>query len=223
MTQFRHKAATQRAQVFHIDEYPICRFGLSQLLTKEPDLALCGSAIELAPTLDEFKVTTPDLVVIEISTNRGRGLDWIKQINVTHPAITILVYSIEDERYYAMRALRAGAMGYVSKEEPLEVLMTAIRTVLDNRIFLSDHIKDRVLTRHVGRAEPVSGIDRLTDRELQVFTLTGHGRNTREISSSLNLSPKTVETYYDRIKKKLALPSYHAVVTYSVRWIEGSN
>lgn len=165
----------------------------------------------------------PNLAIVDISLKSGSGLDLIKSLQQRFPKLPILVLSMHDESLYAERVLRAGARGYITKQEATEKLITAIRRVLDGEIYLNEKVTSKILSRVTGTspAKNLSPINRLSDRELEVFQLIGQGHGTREIAELLHLSIKTVETYREHIKEKLKLKDATALVRYAVHWAEG--
>jgi DNA-binding NarL/FixJ family response regulator len=212
------------AQVLVVDDHPIVRHGLAQLINDEPGLNVCGSAASPAETLDLLRSSVPDLVIVDLSLGDESGLDLVKTLHAEYPDLPILVLSMHDEAYYADRVLRAGAMGYIMKQEAAEQMISAIHQVLAGKVYLSESMAASMLTRFVGRTVVRGGtpVDHLTDRELQVLGLIGKGLGTRQIASKLHLSVKTVENHREHIKAKLKLRSSAELVRYAVRWeLEG--
>jgi DNA-binding NarL/FixJ family response regulator len=207
-----------------VDDHPIVRHGLAQLINDEPDLVVCGSAATPAEALAAAGTTQPDLVVVDLALGDDSGLDLIKSLRTSYPDLRILVLSMHDEVYYADRVLRAGAMGYLMKQEPAERMIAAIHQVLGGGVFLSEAMAASLLTRMVGerKLNGRSLVERLTDRELQVFEYIGKGLGTRQIAEKLHLSVKTVENYREHLKSKLNLKTSAELVRYAVRWeLEG--
>ena len=208
-------------RVLLIDDHPILRQGLAQLINQEADLMVCGEADEAPKAFDAVATTKPDVALVDISLKGGNGLELIKNIKARFPELPLLVLSMHDESLYAERALRAGSLGYVMKEVAIENVLTAIRRVLAGEIFLSDKMKARLLNHYVsGRGKtPGSPIESLTDRELEVFRLIGEGRGTRQIAGDLHLSIRTVEAYREYIKDKLDLKNATELVQHAFQWV----
>ena len=206
-----------------VDDHPLMRKGLAMTLESEPDLnvvAQCADAEEALKALSEHEV---DLAVVDVSLPGMSGLELIKHMLAMEEGLRILVASRHDEALYAERAIRAGARGYVMKLEASEVILKAVRRVLRGGIYVSDEINDRLLMGMAQGHDPLakSPLDVLSDRELEVFEMTGKGFGTREISERLHLSVKTVESYRARIKNKLNLKNAAELMQHAVNWVEG--
>jgi DNA-binding NarL/FixJ family response regulator len=208
------------ARILIVDDHPIVRRGLAQLIGDEPDLEVCGEAGDVPEALRLVNETQPDLVLIDISLRDGNGIELIKQLKSRDEGLRMLVSSMHDESLFAERCLRAGAKGYISKEEAAEKVVGAIRTVLQGKIYLSAYLADNLLHRMIGGEDSLehSPIDSLSDRELEVFGLIGQGLTTRKIAEKLHLSPKTVETYRENIKSKLNLKNAAELNRHAVQW-----
>ncbi|MBM4142861.1 MAG: response regulator transcription factor [Lentisphaerae bacterium] len=216
------RSATARRRVLIVDDHPIVRAGLTHLIRGEPDLDVCGEADNASDAQQSVAEKRPDLVLLDISLQGANGIELTKTIAVHFPELPILVLSMHDEHLYAERALRAGARGYVMKQEATGTLLRAIRKVLDGGLFVSDGIATRMLKTYVseGSAERSRrGVESLSDRELEVFELIGRGVPTREIARRLRLSVKTVETYRTHIKNKLNISNAAELVQRAVRWL----
>ena len=196
------------------------REGLRTLISRERDFLVCGEADTAGQALDAVANLKPDLVLADISLPGRNGIELIKDICALQDAILILVISMHDEALYAERALRAGARGYIMKEESGPTMMKAIRQVLDGRIYLSDKMSARILEYAVGKRTEASPIERLSDREWEVFRLIGRGRSTVQIAEELHLSTKTVEAHRARVKEKLDLKTMPELISFASRWIE---
>jgi DNA-binding NarL/FixJ family response regulator len=209
-----------RHRVFLVDDHPIVRQGLTLLINQEPDLVVCGEAEEAAAVPGALLTLQPDVVILDISLNGPDGLDVLKLIRTTDDDLPILVLSMHDESVYAERALRAGANGYIMKQEATEKVLDAIRRILRHEVYVSDRIANRMLQQLVARPAGTRkpAIDCLSDRELEVFRLIGDGHGTRAIAEALHLSVKTVESYQAHIKGKLCLPSARALVQRAIEW-----
>jgi DNA-binding NarL/FixJ family response regulator len=208
----------RRIKVFIVDDHPIVRHGLSQVIGQESEFEVCGEAAEASTAFRQIEETKPDLVIVDIMLRDASGLELIKQVKACNDQVKMLVTSMHDETLYAERALRAGAMGYLKKEEAVTKVIEAIRQVLKGKIYLSAAMADHFLHRALrGGDEPErSPIERLSDRELEVFELIGRGLTTRQIAERLHLSTKTIETHREHIKTKLQLKNNNELVRQAV-------
>jgi len=210
-----------RCRVVVIDDHALVRDGLTGLLSSQ-GYSIAASAATAAEGLEAVRRESPDLVILDLSLVKADGLELIKQIKALTPTVPMLVISMHDESIYAERVLRAGARGYLMKKEPSDKIFAAIAQVLRGEIFASDRVKQSMLAVAATgrRADDVVGsvLDRLSDRELQVFQLLGNGIPTREIAAQLNLSVKTVESYRENLKVKLNLPDGAALVRHAIQW-----
>ncbi len=209
------------AKVLIVDDHSLVRHGLTQLIEEEPDLEVCGQASNAAEALRSMRQVRPDVAVVDISLTDASGIELIKEIRARDDTIRVLVSSMHEESLYAERALRAGAVGYVNKHESTEKIIEAIRTALSGRIYLSNSMTNRVLHRMIGGAKEgvALPVDRLSDRELEVLQMLGSGMSSREVAESLCLSPKTVQTHRENIKKKLNLKNSADLTHYAVQWV----
>jgi DNA-binding NarL/FixJ family response regulator len=208
-------------RVLIVDDHPIVREGLASLLSKQPDFVICGEADDVPTALRLVEETNPNVVTVDISLNSGNGLDLIRRISETRREIRLVVCSLHDETLYAERALQAGALGYVNKHEATRTIVTAIRQVLDGKIYLSDRMSERLARRLIGgqcRLERMS-VETLSDRELEVFQLIGGGLTTAEIAGKLHLGVKTVETHRRSIKEKLSLLNTAQLAREAAQWV----
>jgi len=210
-----------KIRVILVDDHPVLRKGLAQLINQESDMLVCGEAEEATKAFEAFGTLNPDVAVVDISLKRGNGIELVKNAKARYPALAMLVLSMHDETLYAERALRAGALGYIMKEEATEQVLVAIRRVITGEIFLSEKMKARMLQQLAnGRGKVVvSPIEHLTDRELEVFRLIGEGRSTRQIAAELHLSVRTVEAYREYIKDKLNLKNSTELVQHAFHWV----
>jgi DNA-binding NarL/FixJ family response regulator len=210
-----------KRKVFIVDDHPIVREGLAQMINREPDLAVCGDAQEMREALQAIDIQKPHILIVDISLNGPDGLDLLKNIRSKDPSLPVLVLSMHDESIYAERALRAGANGYIMKQEATERVLVALRRILNREIYVSDRIADQMLRRFVagGRfgVDQCSPLDALTDRELEVLHLIGEGHGTRQIAEELHLSVKTVESYQSHLKDKLALKNSRELMQYAIQ------
>jgi DNA-binding NarL/FixJ family response regulator len=211
----------ERTRVIIVDDHPIIRKGLSDLINQEKDLVVCGQAEDAHEAMDIIKTLEPDIAVVDISLKETSGIELIKDVKTRYPNLPVLALSMHDESLYAERALRAGAKGYIMKAEATEKVITAIRKVLSGELYVSDRMAAKMVRKLVG-SEPVTGasaIDRLSDRELEVFLLIGQGQGTRQIAEKLHLSVKTIETYRAHMKEKLNLENAAELLQYAIRWV----
>ena len=212
---------TSKRKVFVVDDHPIVRSGLALLINREPDLVVCGDAEEMHAALDAIGVLRPDVLVVDISLNGPDGLDLLKHIRTRQPGLPVLILSMHDETIYAERALRAGANGYIMKQEATDRVLTALRRILNREIYVSDRIANKMLQRVAsgnGATPERSPFDVLSDRELEVLRLMGDGLGTRQMAEQLHLSIKTVESYQSHLKEKLSLKNSRELVQYAVSW-----
>jgi DNA-binding NarL/FixJ family response regulator len=211
----------KRARVLIVDDHPAVREALALRIDRQPDLEVCGEAADMGAALHLLAKARPDVAVVDVSLKTGSGIDLIKRIKDRNDDVRILVWSMHSESLYAERALRAGALGYVNKDQATDTIVEAIRRVLENKVYLSEAMTERLLQRTVGGArEEVarSPLDVLADRELEVFRLIGEGVKTAGIAERLHLSVKTIETYRDRIRQKLNLSDGAELVRCAVQW-----
>jgi DNA-binding NarL/FixJ family response regulator len=213
-------ARNGKIKVLLVDDHPVVRQGLARLINDEADLCVCGEADSAAAALEIVSRVQPDLAVIDISMGGADGIELIKDLRADRPELLTLVLSMHDECLYAERVLRAGARGYVTKQEPPEEVMIAIRRVLAGEVHVSNKMAGRLLKAVTGSKADAgeTPLDRLSDRELQVFRLIGGGMSVREIAEKLFLSVKTIETHREHIKEKLSLKSSAELLRYAVQY-----
>jgi DNA-binding NarL/FixJ family response regulator len=216
------KPAQKQKRILIVDDHPMMRQGLAQLIGAEADLAVCGEAENAGSALDAISTLKPDLVLADISLPGKNGLELIKDFQAMQPGVPVLVISMHDESLFAERVLRVGGRGYVMKQEGGKKLMQAIRQVLEGKIYVSEKISAGILETLSGRSAGTEGspMGKLTDRELEIFQLIGQGKGTRDIAGKLHLSVKTVDVHRANIKSKLKLSSATEVVRFAVRWTE---
>jgi DNA-binding NarL/FixJ family response regulator len=215
-------AEKRAARVLIVDDHPAVREALTIRLSREPDLEVCGEAADVTGAIQVFDAANPDVAVIDISLKGGDGIDLIKRIKARNDSVRILVWSMYSESLCAERALRAGALGYINKEQATDQIIVAIRRVLDGKVYLSDAMAEKLLHRAVGEEGTSVGhspMETLSDRELEVFRLIGQGLKTQEIATQMHLSVKTVETYRDRIRTKLNLGTGLELGRYALLWV----
>jgi DNA-binding NarL/FixJ family response regulator len=215
-------SASHRRKLFLVDDHPMTRAGMAQLISKQPDLEICGEAGHPAEALNEMSKRKPDLLLTDLTMPGRGGVEFIKDVLALQPGLSILVVTMHDELVYAERALRAGARGYIMKGAGGENLLLAIRHVLSGQVYLSEQMSAKVLDTLTGRRPrgSTSPIEKLSDREFEIFQLIGQGKSTRDIATQLHLSPKTVDVHRSHIKEKLELKNASALVRQAVRWVE---
>jgi len=211
---------TDKKKILIVEDHPIFRWGLSELINQEPDMVVCGDATDVSGAWKAIEKLKPDLIIADITLENSDGIDLTKEVSRRNKGIPVLILSMHDQFLYAERALHAGARGYIMKQEAMENVVTAIRQVLAGKIYLNEKVKDQILFNLADRptGNNRSPLDRLTDRELEVFRMIGKGFSTREIASSLHLSIKTIGTYRERIKEKLNLKHANELVRHAVHW-----
>ena len=209
-------------RVLIVDDHPLYRQGLRRFIEAQAELACCGEADSPQSARQIAQETKPDLVILDLSLKREDGLELLKNLVAAAPSLRVLVLSQKDESAHAEPVLRAGALGYIMKEEATEELLTAVRTVLRGEIYVSRRLAAVILKKFL-RGTPGDGIsDKLSDRELQVFQFLGAGLSTRDIATQLHLSVKTVETHRENIKHKLALDDSPSLVQAAQQWIKAT-
>jgi DNA-binding NarL/FixJ family response regulator len=209
-------------RILLVDDHPIVLQGLTQVVNHSPSLMVCGQALNAEEALQAVEQLKPDLVIVDISLRGTGGLDLIKTLGDRQPDLPVLVLSMHDESLYAERAIRAGARGYIMKEEATEKLLSAIHRVLEREIYLSEKMSRKLLSQLVSRRRSKEGspIDVLSDRELEVFQLIGQGYSTRQIAERLRVSGKTVESHREHIKDKLKLRSATELMQHAFQWVQ---
>ena len=218
----KRKPTKSKTLILVVDDHPMMRQGLAALINNEPDLTVCCEAESAGQAMDAIALRKPDLVIADITLPDKSGLELIKDIQAMHPGLRVLVVSMHDESLYAERVLRAGGRGYVMKQEGGKRLMEGIRRVLAGDVYVSDKMSKRILEIFTGQRSNSSGspVERLTDREFEVFQLIGEGKATRDIAGKLHLSVKTVEVHRLHIKEKLELKTAAELIHFAVRWVE---
>ncbi len=213
---------SQKIKVLLVDDHPLVREGLVNLINQQADLQICGEAGNESQALELIRTVQPDIAIVDISLESGSGIELIKSIKAMFPAVTVLVLSMHDESLYAERALRAGARGYIMKREAAKKVIQALRCVLTGQLYVSDKIAALMAEKFVeGQpAATASPIEQLSNRELEVFQLLGLGHNTRQIADHLHVGFKTVQAYSARIKQKLKLANATELLREAIRWHE---
>ncbi len=214
--------ANVKTRVFIVDDHPLLRKGLGELINQQLDMIVCGEADDAPEALKAVCQIHPDLVIVDISLKSQSGIELIKNIKAVDPSIQILVLSMHEESVYALRVLKAGAKAYVMKQEVVGKVMEAIRRIRAGKVFVSERVAAQMLDQVADGNDPAhnSPIDTLSDRELEIVTRIGNGTPTREIAKGLNISIKTVESHRAHIKEKLNLVNATQLVQWCVRWVE---
>jgi len=207
-------------KVLIVDDHPIVRKGIAQLINQESDFTVCAGAEDIPQALSAIKTCRPDILIVDLSLGHTSGIRLIEDISLNCSGISILAFSMHDEVIYAERCLKAGARGYMMKQEPPEKIVEALKTILKGEIYISDKMGTRLLHKLVSKKTytPDSPVELLSNRELEVFRLVGQGLKTRKIAEYLNLSVKTVETYIDHIKKKMNFDDTRNLFLHAVQW-----
>ncbi len=212
---------TTKSRLLVVDDHPLVRRGLVELMSDQPDVEICGEADNLSTAFEQYQALRPDLVILDISLKDGTGLDLLKQFNHHGAAARVLVFSMHEDTLFAQRAIAAGAGGYVNKNVESRTLLQAIHRVLEGRIYLNPELSEQILERALNpsKAAPLQTMHSLTSRELEVFELVGQGLSTLQISDRLFLSHKTIETYREHIKRKLKIPNAAALSRAAIIWM----
>jgi DNA-binding NarL/FixJ family response regulator len=212
----------KRKRILIVDDHPMIREHLAQLINQAGDLLVCGEAETAPMAMEKLNELRPDLAIVDLSLKGSSGLELIKDMKAVTPELPVLVLSMHDETRYAQRALRAGASGYINKHEATEKVMEAIRRVLAGELYVSEKVAGLILRQFVGQPHSVAtdGVSSLTDRELEVFQLIGEGRSTREIAEELHLSVKTIEAHRANMSRKLNVANAVELTQLAVHWVE---
>src|SRR6201987_4676640 len=208
-----------------VDDHPLFRKGLEELIQSDDSFAVCGEAGNAAEAMDVIRKLSPELAIVDLSLPGANGIELIKNIRAEFPKLPVLVLSMHDESLYALRALRAGADGYVMKHEAMANVIQAIREVFNGRPYLSPTMAAQVITKFAHRQAEgeADAVERLSDRELEVLELIGKGNDVRQIAKALHLSPKTVETHRSHIKDKLDLKNSREVARFALQWLSAGS
>lgn len=217
---FGSEPTVKKHKILVVDDHPVVRRGLRELIADESDLEVCGEADDVAQAVRQVQATRPDVVVVDLTLKSGHGLDLIQKIKALDHRIKVLVSSMHDESLFAERAIRAGAMGYISKQESPKNIIEAMRQVIRGEIYLSPRMANRLLHR-IAAGEPLDKppIESLSDRELEVFEMIGRGLSTKRIAGKLGLSHKTVESHREKIKAKLNLTNSSELTCHATQWV----
>lgn len=223
MAESKQQAAKSgKTRILIVDDHAIVRFGIAQVINKQADLTVCGEEENASKALDAIAALKPDLVIADISLKDSSGLELMRNIKAQYPRLPVLVVSGHDESIYAEIAFRAGALGYLMKEEALEKILTAIRRVLSGAVYVSDAMAARLLQQQIRGQSDIneSPVKSLSDREMEVFRLIGQWKKTRDIAAELHLSIKTIEYYREQIKRKLNLKDAAELTQYATSWVQ---
>lgn len=212
----QNEADKHKAVVVLVDDHPVVRRGVAELVESDPELEVGGEASNAEDAFRIVQEVNPDLVLVDVSLPDVSGIELIKRLKETEHPPRMLVLSMYDESLYADRALQAGAMGYINKNEATEALLDAIHTVLNDTVYISAAIAERALQR---RPRGRSSVGTFSERELQVFEMIGHGMTTQQIAKKLGLSPKTIDTYREHLKQKLKISNSAELVRHAVQWV----
>jgi DNA-binding NarL/FixJ family response regulator len=209
-------------RIFLVEDHAMVREGLAGAINRESDLTVCGEADEAAKAAQMIGATKPDLAVVDLGLKNSNGLDLIKDLQEQVPGLPILVVSMYEESIYGERAMRAGAKGFITKQEAIQDVLKAIRQILAGEIYLSEKLKTQIARKVIGHnIAELRPTDKLSDRELQILTFIGEGRSARQMAVGLHLDVSTVETYRSRIKEKLGLNDTNELLQYAIRWRQG--
>jgi DNA-binding NarL/FixJ family response regulator len=215
------QSKNRKKRVLIVDDHPIFRFGLAGLITEQSHLEVCGHADSAPIALDSMRRLKPDLVLLDLSLRGTNGIELIKLMKAEEPDLPILVISMHDEAVFGLRALKAGALGYVMKAEAMNHVAEAISKVMLGKIYVSPKFGEKLIFKAVQSVEAGTGspVDALSDRELEVLQLLGRGHSTRSIAETLHLSVKTIETHRAHIKEKLGFPDSEDMVKFAIDWV----
>ena len=217
--------ATRKHRVFLVDDHPLVREGLTNLINEQNDLTVCGEAEDSAGAITGIAKTRPDVVLVDISLKNESGLELVKNLESQFPLVALIVLSMHDEALYAERALRAGARGYVMKRESTKSVLASIRRVMEGGVYVSERVVNSMARRFSSSPKQAesSPVERLSDRELEIFRLLGQGRTTAQIAEDLHLSLKTVQAYCARAKEKFGVSSLGELLRAAIRWEDATN
>lgn len=211
----------KRTRIFLLDDHPIVRQGIAEMINDESDMKICGEASNYQDAMQAVETLKPDIILVDISLDGSSGFEFLKALKIQHPNTKAMILSMHDETLYAERALREGARGYIMKQEATEKIMDAIRHVMKGQIYLSDPMMERILEKKYGDiSADASPVEALSDRELEVFRMIGEGTSTSSIAKQLHRSVKTIETYRARIKVKLNLKSNMELIRLAMNWVQ---
>ena len=219
------KPVADKSRIFIVDDHTMFREGLRQLIEHDPGLTVCGDAADAATAIEGIRQSNPDVVIVDITLAGSSGLDLVKNLRNDHEDLPVLVVSMHEESLYAERALRAGAMGYVMKNEPAKTVTAAIHSVLRGEMYLSRKMSSSVISKFMRgeTEESMSPLEILSDRELEVFRMLGQGKGTRQIAQDLELTIPTIQSFRNRIKEKLHLKTAPELVLHAINWVQSGS
>ena len=218
-------SAPRKHRIFLVDDHPLVREGLTNLINEQNDLIICGEAEDSAGAITGIEKTRPDIVLVDISLKNESGLELVKNLESQFPLVALIVLSMHDEALYAERALRAGARGYVMKRESTKSVLASIRRVMEGGVYVSERVVNSMARRFTSspKVAESSPVERLSDRELEIFRLLGQGRTTAQIAEDLHLSLKTVQAYCARAKEKFGVSSLGELLRAAIRWEDATH
>jgi len=225
MAQNNTTTMKKKSKVFIVDDHPIVRQGLIQLINQESDFVICGDVGDISSAMKDIAKKRPDIVLIDIALGQANGIRLIEDIAREFPEILMIALSMHDESVYGERCLKAGARGYLMKQEEPENVITALKKVISGEVYISENLRDMFLNKFINKKgqTPNTSISSLSNRELEVFQLFGQGLKTQQIASELNLSVKTIETHVEHIKRKMNFNNLHELTTHAIRWAVSQN
>ncbi|MBI5663735.1 MAG: response regulator transcription factor [Nitrospirae bacterium] len=217
MTTSQAVIKTEKRRVFIVDDHPITREGMTEIVNREKDITVCCEAGNVLQTMQSLTTCRPDIVIVDLTLEKSNGLRLIENISYSYPGLPVLVYSMHDEALYAERCFKAGARGYIMKQEPSRKFLSALRTVLNGEVYISDRLSEKLINKLIERKKdhPASSIELLGNRELEVYQLVGQGLKKRDIAENLNISLKTVENHIEHIKKKMKFKDFHELLRHA--------
>lgn len=219
--EFQVAPSAAKVRVFLVDDHPVVRQGIAMLIDQEIDMCVCGEADNADDALAMINQLKPDLAIVDLSLKDSSGLELIRDLQIRDPRVVVLVLSMHDEAFYAERVMRAGARGYMTKDEGTEKVIEGIRLLLDGQVYVSDRVAAKMIGKLIGgRASNWTKVGGLTERELEVFELIGSGLGTREIAGKLHVSVKTIESHREHIKEKLGLATATELLKNAVQWMQ---
>lgn len=207
----------EKHKVLVVDDHPITREGMSEIINREKDITVCCEAGNIQEAMQTLTDCRPDVAIIDLTLEKSNGLRLIENISYSYEGLPVLVYSMHDEALYAERCFKAGARGYIMKQEPSRKFLSALRTVLNGEVYVSDRLSEKLLNKLIDRKKdhPASSIELLGNRELEVYQLVGQGLKKRDIAENLNISLKTVENHIEHIKKKMKFKDFHELLRHA--------
>ena len=216
MITARTENKVQKRKVFIVDDHVILREGLSEIINREKDLTVCGESENIANALPAIAECRPDIVIVDITLQDGSGIRLIEDLKYYHPGLPALVLSMHDESLYAERSLKAGAKGYIMKQEPSKKFISAIRMILNGETYYSSNITSLLTSKLFSDCNKVTDTS-LSNRELELYQLIGQGMKKQAIAERLNLSPRTIENYMANIKRKMNFEDTHDIVVHAIQ------